>query len=117
MNEAGDLLGALRRSRAEAEARVAEFEATTAALAQARGDADSDDEHDPEGSTVAWDRAVSAATADAARELLADIDAAIARVADGWDGRCLGCGRAIPVERLAVRPQADRCVECAAGAR
>ncbi|GAB47231.1 hypothetical protein MOPEL_007_00470 [Mobilicoccus pelagius NBRC 104925] len=107
------LTEALREARAEVAARVAEFDETTRILAEARGDSDTDDEHDPEGTTIAWDRAVSAATADSARQRLADVETALARVEAGWDGTCVGCGRPIPVERLAVRPQADRCVECA----
>lgn len=108
------LARALREARREAAARVAEFESLTRDIAAARGDADTDDEHDPEGSTISWDRAVSAATAESARRRLADVDVALARVDAGWDGRCAGCGVPIPVERLAVRPQADRCVACAA---
>lgn len=108
-----DLVTQLARERAAAADRVAEFEDTTRAYADARGDADSDDEHDPEGSTLAWERAAAAASAEAAARHLSEIDAALARVASGWDGACAGCGRPIPAERLAVRPSADRCVACA----
>lgn len=104
---------ALDRARADAAARVAEFDTVARGLAAARGDADGDDEHDPEGSTVAWDRAVADAAADAARRHLADVDTARRRLAAGWDGSCAACGRPIPAARLAVRPQTDRCVDCA----
>ncbi|WP_040158483.1 TraR/DksA family transcriptional regulator [Mobilicoccus massiliensis] len=116
-DRSAELLATLQESRRVAARRLEEFDATTRDLAEARGDSDTDDEHDPEGSTVAWDRAVSAATADSARRQLADIDAAIARVEAGWDGRCAVCGEPIPVERLEVRPQADRCVRCATSRR
>lgn len=108
-----DLVAALTRARAEVSRRVAEFEETTRAYADARGDADTDDEHDPEGSTLAWERAAAASSAEAAARHLAEIDAALARVRAGWDGACLVCGRPIPADRLAVRPSADRCVSCA----
>lgn len=108
-----DLGEELERARAETLARLVEFDETTRAYAAARGDADGDDEHDPEGSTLAWERAASAASGDAARRHLADIDAALERVRAGWDGACLDCGRSIPAERLAARPDADRCVACA----
>ncbi|GMA40234.1 TraR/DksA family transcriptional regulator [Mobilicoccus caccae] len=108
-----DLRESLLAAQAEARRRVAEFDAVLRDLTEARGDADSDDEHDPEGSTVAWDRAVNAATAVAARDHLADVEAALARVEAGWDGRCATCLRPIPAERLAARPQTDRCVSCA----
>lgn len=107
----------LRALRDEAADRVAQFEAVTRELADARGDADTDDEHDPEGSTVSWERAAHQESTDAARAHLVEIDAAIARVDCGWDGRCLGCGRSIPAERLAARPCADRCVACASSRR
>ena len=111
-----ELLAALRAERDDALRRVAVFDEVVADLVEARGDADTDDEHDPEGSTVSWDRATQEVTARAAREHLAEIDAAIARVTAGWDGRCADCGKLIPPARLAARPSADRCVRCA-GAR
>lgn len=114
MNAPGDdLLTHLRRARTLAAARLREFESTERDLALSRNDSDTDDEHDPEGSTVSWDRAVQAASVDAAQRHLADVEAAIARIEGGWDGSCIGCGLPIPAERLAVRPHADRCVSCA----
>ncbi len=107
------LLDALHAARDDAVRRLAEFEEVVAGLADARTDADGDDEHDPEGSTVAWDRAAQASTVAAAREHLAEIDAALARVRGGWAGACAGCRAPIPVERLVARPSAERCVHCA----
>ena len=77
-------------------------------------DANVDDEHDPEGQTIAWDREQATALAAAARATLAEVDAALARIDAGWDGACAVCGTLIPPERLAARPTADRCVRCAA---
>lgn len=111
------LVDALRAARREAAARLAEFERVVDELAAARTDADGDDEHDPEGSTVSWDRAAQAATVEAARRHLAEIDAALTRVERGWDGGCAGCGEPIPPPRLLARPSADRCVRCAGGPR
>ncbi len=117
MDTTSALHAELTRARGEAVARVAEFDAVVRELAQARSDSDTDDEHDPEGSTLSWDRAVQAASADAARHRLAEIDAALDRLEAGWDGACVACGRPIPAERLAARPGADRCVACAGRAR
>lgn len=111
------LLGALEQARGEAAVRVAEFAETMRAYADARGDSDADDEHDPEGSTLAWERATAAASVDVARRHLLEIESALRRLADGWDGACVSCGRPIPGERLAARPSADRCVPCAAAPR
>lgn len=40
------------------------------------------------------------------------IDRAMERLADGRYGTCEDCGRAISGERLSIRPEATRCVEC-----
>ena len=45
-------------------------------------------------------------------QALADIDEALARVADGTYGVCEECGEDIPVARLRAVPTARRCVDC-----
>ena len=57
--------------------------------------------------------AAQAALADAAREDLAELEAALARLADGSYGTCQVCGARISAERLAARPAARACVGCA----
>jgi len=42
----------------------------------------------------------------------AAVDAALARIAAGTYGRCLGCGKPVPDGRLEARPDAARCVTC-----
>jgi len=49
-----------------------------------------------------------------ARELLAQIDRALARIADGTYGTCVRCGEAIAPERLEAMPETDLCVSCKA---
>jgi DnaK suppressor protein len=44
---------------------------------------------------------------------LAEIEAALTRIEVGGYGTCVGCGSAIPGERLELRPFADTCVPCA----
>ncbi|MFF3290436.1 TraR/DksA family transcriptional regulator [Streptomyces sp. NPDC003023] len=44
--------------------------------------------------------------------VLAEIDAAFARLDDGGYGRCQECVRPIPVERLEILPYARCCVGC-----
>ena len=112
MDQRAELLRALEDARAETAGRVAEFEAAVASIVRSRGD-DTDDEHDPDGTTLSWERALHAGTVDAARAHLAEIDAAITRLRDGWDGTCEACGNPIARERLAVRPSASRCITCA----
>lgn len=43
---------------------------------------------------------------------IADIDAALDRIAAGSYGACVHCGNAIPAERLEFRPFAAGCVRC-----
>ncbi len=83
------------------------------AIRAARGAAHDDDEHDPEGSTLSteWSRA-EGQRADVSREL-AELDAALERLADGTYGVCTSCGNPIPRERLRLRPAATLCVPCA----
>jgi DnaK suppressor protein len=76
-----------------------------------------DDEHDPEGATIGFERAQAQALLDQAVAGLAEIDAAVAREAAGTYGRCLDCGRPIGAERLAARPAASRCVGCESSRR
>jgi DnaK suppressor protein len=46
------------------------------------------------------------------RELY-EIEAALGRMRAGVYGRCVDCGRPIPLDRLVARPQAARDLECA----
>ena len=76
-----------------------------------------DDEHDPEGATIAWERQHVAALLEQARQHLAAIDEALRRLDQGGYGRCEVCGQPIAPERLAARPTASRCVACAGTGR
>ncbi len=75
-----------------------------------------DDEHDPEGATIAFERAQLAALLDQARDQLAGLDQALTRLSQGRYGRCERCGRPIAPARLAARPAAPTCISCAASA-
>ncbi|TDW17596.1 TraR/DksA family transcriptional regulator [Kribbella kalugense] len=78
-------------------------------------DSNADDEHDPEGSTIAFERSQLGALAEQARKALAEIDAALARVAAGTYTTCERCGRPISAERLQARPMVRTCIDCASG--
>jgi RNA polymerase-binding transcription factor DksA len=73
-----------------------------------------DDEHDPEGATLAFEREQISALLRAARERLQTLDAALERVEHGRYGSCSVCGGPIPPGRLAARPDTTTCVGCAA---
>ena len=84
------------------------------AVVRASADANADDEHDPEGSTVAFERAQLASLIDSERHALAEIDSALGRLDTGSYGSCEACGATITPERLVARPASRRCVACAA---
>jgi RNA polymerase-binding protein DksA len=77
-------------------------------------DTNADDEHDPEGATIAFERTQVEALVRQAREHLAEVDAAVERLRSGSYGVCERCGGAISPARLEARPTARRCIDCAA---
>lgn len=72
-----------------------------------------DDEHDPEGATVGFERALVIDLLAQAEADVAALDMAVAGVDAGTYGRCLGCGAPIGGERLAAHPTTPYCVACA----
>src|SRR5260370_42321226 len=105
----------LRAEQSRAGRRVAALEREFAGLAEAASSAGTDDEHDPEGATLAFERQHAAALLEAAREQVAAVDAALRRLAAGRYGVCDRCGQPIGEDRLAARPAALTCIRCAAG--
>jgi DnaK suppressor protein len=93
--------------------RIGDLRSDLEQLIQASVSDNADDEHDPEGATIAFERAQLASVLAAAEQRLIDIDHTIATVAAGTYGRCEVCGRPISAERLAARPSATTCVACA----
>jgi DnaK suppressor protein len=91
-----------------------DLESITASTASAAG---ADDEHDPEGSSTAFDRQHVASLLEQAKDQLNAIAVADRRIDDGSYGRCERCGQEIGAGRLAARPAAVTCVTCAAARR
>jgi RNA polymerase-binding transcription factor DksA len=87
----------------------AEFEGIVAASL----DANSDDEHDPEGATIAFERERTSALRARAQAHLDEVDRARARAASGTYGICRWCRRPIATERLTALPVTEVCVRCA----
>jgi DnaK suppressor protein len=113
MTEPEDPPVRLAAERASTVARLSALEREFAAILEASGSAGNDDEHDPEGATIAFEREHAAALLSQVREHLAQIDAALLRLADGSYGTCANCGRPIGAARLAARPVATTCIGCA----
>ena len=103
----------LEAERSAAARRLAGLEREFGSVVESARQANTDDEHDPEGATIAFERQHIAALASQARERLDEVDAALARLDAGSYGRCVRCGEPIAPGRLAVRPAAPACIRCA----
>jgi DnaK suppressor protein len=102
----------LLAEQASARERIRTLQRQFADLAEAASSAGTDDEHDPEGATLAFERQHTAALLDQARDQLAAVENALTRLNGGSYGRCERCGRPIAAERLAARPTATTCLPC-----
>jgi DnaK suppressor protein len=114
MDGARELLEAERR---EALRRLAGLTGDFDEVVAASRDTNADDEHDPEGATIAFERSQVAALVLQVRGHLAEVDAAIERLAAGTYGICERCGEPIAEARLEARPAARTCIACASAAR
>jgi DnaK suppressor protein len=105
-----DLLAA---DRAVTQERLARLRDDFAGVVEATRDANSDDEHDPEGHTIAYERSQTDALVRQTQLHLEEIDAALIRMENGSYGVCGSCGAVIPAGRLEARPTARTCIGCA----
>jgi DnaK suppressor protein len=103
----------LGEERAAALAQIAALTREFDEVVAASRASNADDEHDPEGATIAFERQQVAALLEQARRRLADVEAAVRAVEAGIYGMCETCGRPIAAERLAARPAARTCIDCA----
>lgn len=106
----------LAADRATTASRLAALQSGFAGVVAASEGSNADDEHDPEGSTIAYERSQLSALVAQAEAHLAEIDLAGERITAGEYGRCTVCGDEIPSARLEARPTASTCVGCAAAA-
>lgn len=108
------LRGALGAELERVEEQIASLTRSFDDIVQANENANTDDEHDPEGSTIAFERAQVSALL---RQARIDRDAhrgSLDRLAnDPAFGVCQGCGEFIGVERLMALPSSTRCITCA----
>ncbi len=103
----------LEAERASAAERVRTLATECTGLAADAGDANGDDEHDPEGSTLAFERARMAGLLDVAESRLADLDRALSKLATGDYAVCEACGCDIGADRLDALPATRTCFTCA----
>lgn len=76
-------------------------------------DTNADDEHDPEGATIAFERSQVGALIEQAKHSLAEVEAALKRVDNRTYGTCERCAQPIAQGRLEARPTARLCIACA----
>lgn len=115
MDESSDaeLRAALLAQRARAEERLAALQRNFDEFVEGAEYVNTDDEHDPEGATIAFERAQVISLRDETAVTLAAIDRALAELDAGTYGRCAVCGGPIATERLLALPGIITCVECA----
>lgn len=108
-----DRAAQLASRRREVQTQLGEVEQELTALRRTREGASDDDEHDPDGVPLSeqWSRLEGLRLA--RTEALAGIDEAAQRLENGEDGRCRRCGAVIAPARLAARPEATTCIDCA----
>lgn len=103
----------LATERADTLERLSGLEREFYGIIESSGSVGADDEHDPEGATIAFERQHIAALLSQARQHLAQIDAAMLRLAEGSYGICENCGQRIGSARLGARPVTTTCINCA----
>jgi DnaK suppressor protein len=96
--------------------RMHALERDHAGIVDAGTSANSDDEHDPEGATIAFEREHIASLLEQTRDQLSRVDAALRRLDEGSYGVCDRCGQQIAAGRLEARPTATMCISCASRA-
>ena len=112
-----DARGRLSAERVAAAARIAALERDIAIIVESAKGGATDDEHDAEGATIAFERAQAMALLEETRTQVEALDTALARVDTGSYGVCESCGQDIAPERLAARPSATLCITCASRRR
>ncbi|MEC5191384.1 MULTISPECIES: TraR/DksA family transcriptional regulator [unclassified Arthrobacter] len=85
------------------------------AVNAARQDSNVDDEHDPEGTTIAFELSQASALLEQSRQGLIQIEAALERIDAGTYGICAVCGEQIAPGRLEARPWTPFCIRHSSG--
>jgi RNA polymerase-binding transcription factor DksA len=108
-----ELRAVIERERAHVVEQLEALRESFAAIVAGTELTSTDDEHDPEGTTIAYERAQVSALLHQAEQDLAALDQALQRLDDGSIFVCAKCGGPIPEERLLILPTTRYCVRCA----
>jgi RNA polymerase-binding transcription factor DksA len=114
-SEQAAVQAALAQHRARTTAQIAGLTKDFDGIVEASQLVNADDEHDPDGATIAFERAQVSSLLKQVLRNLVDLDQAEQRLADGVYGLCETCGHPIDVERLVALPTAKTCINCAVG--
>jgi len=109
-SELSDAVARLDEERDALRTRASQLADDMTALVAASRDSNADDEHDPEGQTIAYERSQLSAVTNQTHDHLRAVDAALERVSAGTYGTCEVCRQPIAVARLEARPTARTCV-------
>ncbi|HYH77432.1 MAG TPA: TraR/DksA C4-type zinc finger protein [Arthrobacter sp.] len=107
----------LEEERARKLALLPALQADITSANAARLDSNVDDEHDPEGSTIAFELSQASALLNQSSSGLAEVEAALQRISAGTYGMCQVCGLPIAEGRLEARPWTAFCLEHASTGR
>ncbi len=113
MAESAAVRERLAAERRAAQERIDGLQAEFRGLVDAGDLTNIDDEHDPEGATIAFERAQVAALIEQAEGRVRDLDLALDAVSRDTYGICESCGLPIAAGRLEARPSARTCIACA----
>lgn len=76
------------------------------------GESSTVSQHPADTADFTYQRALQQTTQQLLEREAEQVDAALRARASGTYGVCRNCGRPIPTERLAARPEATQCVDC-----
>jgi RNA polymerase-binding transcription factor DksA len=113
MGDEDRLRAAVERERRRAAHQIASLRGSFADIVEAAALTSTDDEHDPEGATIAYERAQVSALLREAEDNLVVLDGALERIGAGTITTCVTCGGPIAFERLLALPWVSTCIGCA----
>ncbi len=112
-SDAARLRDAIEIERGRVTNQIANLQQSFGGIVDAAELTSTDDEHDPEGTTIAYERAQVSALLSQARDDLVALDAALGLVDNGRIETCDVCGGQIAFDRLLALPGIRTCIRCA----
>jgi len=111
--DAQSVLTTVRAEEERTARQVESLEGVVASIVEASELTSTDDEHDPEGATIAYERAQAIALLRQAREDLDALAVTRRQLESTQLMTCSVCGRTIDLERIATLPTTSRRIRCA----